>query len=249
VNPAAYLEMAQAQSTHWWYVARRSILECQLRALALPPDAEILEIGSGTGANLELLAGFGHVIGLEMAEDAIRLARQRAGAAASRVSLRQGRCPQDLARVTQRFDLICLFDVLEHIDEDELSLARLKQLLKPGGRLLMTVPAYPWMWGPHDVHVHHKRRYTRRSLLARCSRAGLAVTRVSHFNTLLFPLAVVGRLYEKITGRQTSATQTPAAALNALLTSVFALERLLLARLSLPFGLSLLVLARPRSDA
>jgi SAM-dependent methyltransferase len=249
VNPAAYLEMAQAQSTHWWYVARRSILEGQLRALALPPDAEILEIGSGTGANLELLAGFGHVLGLEMADDAIRLAQQRAGAAASRVSLRQGRCPEDLPRLPQRFDLICLFDVLEHIEEDELSLAKLKQLLKPGGRLLMTVPAYPWMWGPHDVHVHHKRRYTRRSLLDRCSRAGLAVTRVSHFNTLLFPLAVVGRLYEKITGRQTSATKTPAAALNALLTGVFALERPLLARLSLPFGLSLLVLAGPRVDA
>jgi 2-polyprenyl-3-methyl-5-hydroxy-6-metoxy-1,4-benzoquinol methylase len=249
MSPAAYVEVAQVQSTHWWYVARRSILRNQLRALALPRDAEILEIGSGTGANLDLLAEFGRVLGLEMADDAIRMAAQRAGATTSSITLRQGRCPEDLPALAQRFDLICLFDVLEHIDEDELSLARLRQMLKPGGRLMLTVPAYPWMWSPHDLHVHHRRRYTRRSLLTRCSRAGLVVTRMSHFNTLLFPLALAERIYEKLSGRRTSATMTPAAPVNDFFTRVFALERLLMAHVSLPFGLSLFVLAGPRTDA
>jgi SAM-dependent methyltransferase len=248
VSPDAYGEMAQVQATHWWYVARRAILRSQLRRMDLPAGADILEIGSGTGANLDLLAEFGHVMGLEMAAAAIALAKNRRSGRADEIVMRQGRCPEDLAAISQRFDLICLFDVLEHIEPDEESLAALKCLLKPGGRLMLTVPAYPWMWGPHDEHLHHKRRYTRRTLSRRCERAGLSIESMSHFNTLLFPLAVLDRMLRKVTGTKGSATRTPAAPLNALLTRVFALEQFLLGRLSLPFGLSLFLLAQPCTD-
>lgn len=248
MSPDAYTEMADMQATHWWFVARREILRSQISRLNLPPDADILEVGSGTGANLELLADFGNVVALEMTADAIALAEARCGAAGRRVTMRQGRCPEDLSGIHQQFDLICLFDVLEHIEQDTESLARLASLLKPGGVLLVTVPAYQWMWGPHDVHLHHKRRYTSRSLSAGCADAGLCVTRMSHFNTLLFPLALLGRMVEKLTGKKTSAaTRTPPAPINALFTFIFAVERHLLARARLPFGLSLLLLAQPRA--
>ena len=248
MSPEAYTEMADMQATHWWFVARRKILHGQISRLNLPADADILEVGSGTGANLELLAGFGNVVALEMTADAIALAEARCGGTGRRITMRQGRCPEDLSKLGQQFDLICLFDVLEHIEKDTVSLGRLGSLLKPDGVLLVTVPAYQWMWGPHDVHLHHKRRYTRRSLSAGCSVAGLSVTRMSHFNTLLFPLAVLGRMVEKITGKKTAAaTRPPPAAINALFTFVFAVERHLLARARLPFGLSLLLLARPRA--
>jgi len=248
MNPSAYTEMAGVQERHWWYVARREILGVQLRQLQLPCDAEILEVGSGTGANLALLAQFGRVTGLEMEQRAIELARRSLGPR-NDIRLLQGRCPEDLGRVAQRFDLICLFDVLEHIEQDGASLAGLGSMLKPGGKLLLTVPAYQWMWGPHDTHLHHHRRYSKHLLSARCAEAGLSIARVSHFNTLLFPLAVMGRLFEKLRGTNTLGTQAPPTPVNALLAFTFALERHLLARVSLPFGLSLLLLAQPRQNA
>jgi SAM-dependent methyltransferase len=246
MNPQAYAEMADAQDSHWWYAARRRILRSRLERLQLPADARILEVGSGTGANLDLLAEFGKVVGLEMTAGAIALAQakcERTG----KVTLLQGRCPQDLGGLGERFDLICLFDVLEHIERDGDSLEQLKRLLKPGGKLMLTVPAYPWMWGPHDEHVHHKRRYTRSSLAKCCEAAGLSVSWISHFNTLLFPLAVVERVREKLAHRRGNATDIPPRPLNAMLGAVFAFEQHLLAHIRMPFGLSLLVLAQPGS--
>lgn len=249
MSPDAYTEMAAVQATHWWFVARRDILREQLRRLNLPANADILEVGSGTGANLNLLAEFGQVVALEMTAEAIALAQQRGGAMPGRVTMRQGKCPEDLGMLTQRFDLICLFDVLEHIEQDQASLAQLAALLKPGGKLMITVPAYQWMWGPHDEHLHHQRRYSKSVLSAECAGAGLVISRMSHFNTLLFPLAMVGRILEKFTGTSTSASRTPVAPVNVMLRHLFALERHVLARVSLPFGLSLLLLAQPRPDA
>lgn len=242
MNPSAYDEMAGVQERHWWYVARREILCGQLRQLRLPHDAEILEVGSGTGANLALLARFGRVTGLEMEQRAIGLARRSLGPRDD-IRLLQGRCPEDLDRLGQRFDLVCLFDVLEHIAQDRQALERLKSVLKPGGRLLLTVPAYPWMWGPHDEHFHHQRRYTKARLLGTCEDAGLTVAHACHFNTLLFPLALAERMREKWSGRRGAATRTPPSALNSLLARVFAAERHLLARIAPPFGLSLLLVA------
>jgi len=241
MSPSAYSEMAQVQDRHWWFVARRKILHSELVRLNLPADASILEVGSGTGANLGLLSEFGHVTALEMSANAIALSRVRSDFDASRIVTQQKRCPDDLDSLTQQFDLICLFDVLEHIEDDELSLSRLKTLLKPGGTLMLTVPAYSWMWGPHDIHLHHKRRYSKTRLLADCARAGLSVQRASYFNTLLFPLAVVARLLERMTGKQSNAaSRVPQRLVNAFLTSVFSFEGILLSRMTLPFGLSLL---------
>lgn len=245
MSPDAYIDMAQAQANHWWFAARRDILRRQIRRLSLPAGTTILEVGSGTGANLELLAEFGETVGLEMEPDAIALA---ARSGVRHIVIRQGRCPEDLDQLGQLFDLICLFDVLEHIEHDTHSLERLRQLLNPGGRLLLTVPAYPWMWGPHDQHLHHQRRYTQSSLRAVCEQAGLSVVYISHFNTLLFPLALIGRLIEKATGRVSGATRTPAAPVNALLRRIFAMEQYILPSLPAPFGLSLLAIARPAAS-
>lgn len=244
MSPAAYAEMAATQESHWWFAARRGILRSRLERLQLPAGADILEIGSGTGANLDLLAEFGRVVGLEMSREAIDFAGQRPCSRSGAVTMRLGRCPEDLSGLPQ-FDLVCMFDVLEHIEDDCASLAAAASHLKPGGRLLLTVPSYQWMWGPHDEHLHHKRRYSRQSIADRCVQAGLALHHLSHFNTLLFPLAVAGRLYEKAAGRSTAAAATPAAPINTVLRCTFALERHLLSRMRLPFGLSLLAVAGP----
>jgi SAM-dependent methyltransferase len=242
MNPAAYGEMAEVQGGHWWYVGRRRILREQLRSLALPSDAAILEVGSGTGANLGLLAEFGRVAGLEMEERAIEFARRSLGDR-HEVRLVHGRCPDDLHQLGERYDLVCLFDVLEHIAQDREALRRLRTLLKPDGRILLSVPAYQWMWGPHDEHFHHQRRYSKAALVRTCENAGLAVSRTCHFNTLLFPLAVAERMRERWTGRRGAATRLPPPRLNALLSTVFGAERHLVTRMAPPFGLSLLLVA------
>lgn len=245
MNAEAYREMARVQDEHWWFSGRREILREQLKSLSLPRDAAILEVGSGTGANLRLLSEFGEVTGLEMSCEAVSLAQTSARNQGLSITLLTGRCPDALTGITKRFDLICLFDVLEHIEADTESLAALVRLLKPEGRLVLTVPAYRWLWGPHDVNCHHVRRYSAHSLERACADAGVSLARLSYFNTVLFPLAVAGRMFEKLSGRRSGATQTPSAPINKLLAFVFALERHLLKSVRLPFGLSLFAVAMP----
>lgn len=250
VSPEAYEDMARVQDRHWWFAARRDILRAQLAGLRLPADPEILEVGSGTGANLALLAEFGRVTGLEMSADAIASARARGLEQPGRVTLRHGRCPEDLSALQQRFDLVCLFDVLEHIENDRAALAALHACLKPGGRVLISVPAYRWLWSAHDESLHHQRRYRLREVATLCEDSGLAVTRSSYFNTLLFPMAAAGRLLDRVLGRrQSSGSGVPPAPVNAGLRAVFAFEQHLLGRVPLPFGLSILVVAHAKGPA
>lgn len=209
--------------------------------MALSEAARILEVGSGTGGNLLMLSRHGHVSAMEMDDRARQIAADKTGGA---FVIRPGHCPDDIPFHGEQFDLICLFDVLEHIEEDVATLAALRSHLAPGGRLLITVPAYQWLWGPHDVHLHHKRRYTARRLRKVFSDSGLRIDRVSYFNTLLLPLAALGRLLDRVVSNgKSSGTKTPAAPINAALETLFASERHLLKRLNLPAGVSLLGIA------
>ena len=142
MSPDAYMEMAEAEAEHWWFRGRRDILRSVLHRLTLPVNARVLEIGSGTGGNLTMLAEFGSVSGLEMDDTARALTARKTG---GRFDIRAGRCPDDLPFDGQRFDLICFFDCLEHIADDVGALARMRTLLAPGGAILVTVPAYQWL--------------------------------------------------------------------------------------------------------
>lgn len=241
MNPEAYEDMAQAQSLHWWFVGRRHILRSELERLSLPSSVRILEIGSGTGANLGLLREFGEVTGLEMNGDALAHSRRTLSGA---VDVRQGRWPCAARDLGRRFDLVCLFDVLEHINEESAAVAALGTILKPGGHVVLTVPAYPWLWGPHDLVLQHERRYTRNRLARVLQDGGLQLQRVSYFNTLLFPLACASRLMDRWSRKHKRPGQIPPPNVNRLLAGIFASERHLLGRTSLPFGLSLLAVAR-----
>lgn len=244
MNPQAYTEMAAIQDHHWWFDARRQILHSQLANLDLPADACILEVGSGTGANLAMLARFGRVTGLEMNAQAIALASARGLEQPGRIELIQGCCPDDLPALGRRFNLVCMFDVLEHIPDDRAALNGLRDSLKPGGCLLLTIPAYRWLWSAHDEFLHHQRRYCSRELERLLVECGFVVRRTSYFNTLLFPLAAAGRIADRLLRRRiASGSGAPPPLLNSALRAVFASEQYLLARRKLPFGLSLLALA------
>lgn len=250
MSPDAYLEMAETEADHWWFRGRRKVLQAVLRSLALPPNARVLEVGSGTGGNLDMLAGFGTVSGLEMDRTARALCARKTG---GRFDIRAGRCPDDVPFGTaagERFDLICFFDCLEHIADDAGSLARMQSLLAPGGVIVLTVPACPSLWSAHDVFLRHHRRYSRATLTRCIEAAGYDIERISHFNTLLFPLAAAARWVSRLTGfNAATGAPVPAQPFNAALYGLFSVERHWLAHGALPFGLSLLaVLRKPTGD-
>ncbi|MGK2942075.1 MAG: class I SAM-dependent methyltransferase [Immundisolibacter sp.] len=241
MEASEYRFMAEHEDRHWWFVGRRAVLAALLDGLALPADARILEVGCGTGGNLPLLGRYGQVTALEMDAYARAFAQQKTG-----VDVRDGVLPQSLPFVDERFDLVCLFDVLEHVADDHAALAAITGLLAPGGRLLLTVPAHQWLWSVHDQHLHHRRRYSRAGLRALLEANGYVVDRTSFFNALLFLPAAAVRLVDRWRGRLTaSGAALPSAAINRLLTCLFAAEAPWLRRWNLPFGLSLLALAKP----
>lgn len=236
--------MAANQDRHWWFAARREVLGALVTSL--PRPRTILEVGCGTGANLGLLSQHGTVTGVELDDEA----RATAQAAYPSLRLLAGALPGGLPPLgPEPFDLVCLFDVLEHIEDDVAALRALRPLVARTGHLLVTVPAYAWLFGEHDRRHHHKRRYASGQLAKVARRAGFSVVREGHFNTLLFPLAVAQRAAAALgpAGKESDAIPPPL--VNESLRRVFALERFVVPRVRLPWGLSMWALLQPGDAA
>lgn len=246
MNPAAYLEMAETESRHWWFLGRRAILLTMIGHLGLPQNSKILEVGCGTGGNLQMLAKFGDVSALEMDANAREIASKKTN---NFYDIMAGHCPDEIPFQDQRFDLICMFDVLEHIEQDTETLIAIKQLLTKNGRILMTVPAYQWLYGAHDKFLHHKRRYSATQLRKKIVAAGFRPVKISYFNTILFPLAVIVRLKDKLLAPPSATgTSVPPTLINKLFRTLFGAERFLLERFDLPFGVSLLCILKASDE-
>ena len=234
-----YEQMAEVDQRHWWYRARREVLAALIRRVVGPPqNARILEIGCGTGHNLDMLKQFGEVEALELDEEARIVAEQRLGGPVMGAPL------PELSGVPEgKYDLVAALDVIEHIDDDEAALASVARKLKRGGKLLMTVPAHGWMWSNHDVISHHKRRYSKKSLRRLVDGSPLRLQAMGYFNSLLFPLAVAQRLASKVTDSKGTGLGIPPAPVNSALERTFAAERHMIGRTPLPPGLSLFAVA------
>jgi SAM-dependent methyltransferase len=233
-----YDRMAELDSRHWWYRARREILADLIeRRIALPDDPRILEIGCGTGHNLVMLKRFGRVDAVEIDPAARAIASRRLGHPAM-----DARLPALAGVDDGAYDLVAILDVLEHVEEDREALKSIAGKLRPGGRILIAVPAHPWMWSAHDVVNHHKRRYTRKTLGSVVAAAGLRLEMMSWFNSLLFPLAAASRFAGKVRRKEDSDDKLPPAPLNALFQAIFGLERYAIGRLPFPPGVSLVAI-------
>ena len=240
MDPKSYSEIAETQLVHWWFVGRRTIIRDTVSRMQLPQPAKILEVGCGPGGNLKMLNDFGHVKAFEMSEDAINMARKQTS---NCFEIKVGSCPNNIPFEGELFDLICMFDVLEHIEEDGETLLALKKLLKDNGKLLITVPAYQWLYGAHDKLLHHKRRYSLNELRSKVENSGYKIEKLSYFNSILFPFALAVRVYEKIfSGAKPSGGGTPKKLINNLLCYLFKSEKYLLRYLSFPFGVSLVAI-------
>lgn len=228
-------QMRQDEERHWWFTGRRQVL-LGLVSAELSPGARVLDVGCGTGYFLEAAADRYEVSGLDPSPQAVGFCRDRGLA-----GVREGGV-ENLRGLAAEFDAVTFFDVIEHLPDDLGALALARQVLRPGGRVFVSVPAYRWLWSHHDDAHGHQRRYTRRLLGARLAAAGFGRVRVGYFNARLFPAAVLVRGLQRLTGRGLEADlPPPAAALNRLFTRLFAGEASRLRRpgsTGYPFGLS-----------
>jgi len=239
MHKAAYIEMYLNEDRHWWFVARRMIIG-KILSCYLPDKKErkILEVGCGTGGNLELLSAYGNVYAVELDEEAIVLAEKRGFCDVAKGSL-----PNDIP-FECGFDLICMLDVLEHIDDDFEALEAVRKKLHLGGKILVTVPAFSFLWSEHDTALHHKRRYGQKQLMRLLEISGFRIIYRSYFNTLLFPMVTAVRSLKKIYGKEYGTdVSMPVKQINILLTAIFSSERFIMPWISLPFGTSILILA------
>jgi SAM-dependent methyltransferase len=239
MDPSYAAVHAEEDRGHWWFVGRRAVI-LQEMARRLPAGGgRIAELGCGSGGMLEALARFGPAVGVE--SDAGLRDRARARG----LDARPGSLPHDIPLEASRWDAVCLFDVLEHVEDEAGSLRACIRLLAPGGRLFVTVPAYAWLWSPHDELLGHRRRYTAGSLRRAAETAGLVVERLTYFNSLLALPIIAVRLVRAALRRPGHDLDRPAPLVNRLLAACFAAEARLLRFASAPFGISILLVARP----
>lgn len=245
MEEALYHLHFQQEESHWWFAARSRIVRHVISVLGGLRDGDtILDVGCGTGAILSHLAQRYRVVGIDMSPLAVEYSRRRGLTDVFLMPV------QEFPRDRYKIRGVTLLDVIEHIVEDVEVLKAVHAILEPNGHVIITVPAHPWLWSSHDIANHHLRRYTKRSLRETLRLAGLEPVKLSYYNSILFPLGVI----QKVLNRGASVEMVseklsqPGRIVNGLLRRIFAFERHLLTRVNLPWGISLIAVAR-RSDS
>ncbi|MBG1232197.1 class I SAM-dependent methyltransferase [Aestuariivirga litoralis] len=243
MDRSVYQRLDQLEGQHWWFVARRKIIASAINRFApRKKNLRVLEAGCGTGGNLAMLSRFGQLEAFELDAEARSIAQAKMP-----INVKSGMLPDQIPYRAGSFDVVTAFDVIEHVEQDVESLHSLGERLAPGGRLIMTVPALPWLWSKHDETHHHFRRYTKTSLNEALRKAGLEPVNVSYFNSLLFPLIAGLRLARKQLGLAESADDAmPGRFTNFMLKLVFGAEAGFATRIPLPVGVSLMAVAQRR---
>lgn len=238
----AYAEMIELQDQHWWFVGRQKVIESFLDMEKMAKaGSQVLEIGCGVGGNVNLLGGSASYLGIDMHLPAVEYCKEKYPQHNFNCS-RIEDMPDELK--SSNFNSIYFLDVLEHLDQDLEVLKSARFFLQIDGKMLITVPAFNFLWSPHDEFVHHVRRYTKNSLKLTLEKAGYKVERISYFNYILFPLALIQRIGMKLTRKKLSKhISTPPYLINTFFERVFAFEARLLKFVNLPVGLSIIAVA------
>ncbi|MFZ2555909.1 MAG: class I SAM-dependent methyltransferase [Minisyncoccia bacterium] len=236
-----YKEMAALEGSHWWFQGRRAVVLDLLARYA--PKGRLLDIGLGTGFNAKLFKDHGYVVeGVEPAAEGIAFAKT----IVPDLQVIQASFPSP-AVFSDTYDVVALLDVVEHFPDDMAALKDVARVLKAGGVAVITVPAFRFLWTPHDERAHHFRRYRKGELKRVLEKAGLEPIVLSYYNFFLFPLIALARIFgsfKKESGKS-DFDKTPLF-LNSILAALFGSERFLLRVLSLPFGVSIVALVRKK---
>ncbi len=240
MNPYTYELQAKIEDWHWWFVGRRKIIFSFLdRVLDKNKSLKILDVGCGTGKNLTILNQYGQAVGIDELETPLAICAQKRISNVARASC------VNIPFQDNSFDLVTALDVLEHVEDDNRALKECCRVLKQDGTLLVSVPAFSFLWGLQDEVSHHKRRYTKKNLVEKLRQAGFEIQKATYFNFLLFAPIFVGRLILKfIPHRLKSENDLTAPGINWLLKNIFASEAVILNKFNLPFGVSLAAIGR-----
>ncbi|MDQ6614277.1 MAG: class I SAM-dependent methyltransferase [Actinomycetota bacterium] len=236
-----YQQMLAVEDYHWWFRGRRAVIGAVLASVAARNGNEsvVLDAGCGSGGNLGVYTGFGPVMGVDTEPGALGQSRRRGYRGVAVASL-AGLPFRDGA-----FELVAATDVVEHVEDDLGALQELSRVTRPGGHMLLTVPAYRLLWSDSDVQLGHHRRYTRAQLEGQCRSAGWTVARTSYFNATLLPAIAAVRWVRQRRGQPMAATeleQTGPVANRLLRLPLAAEARLVKAGVALPAGVSIVSL-------
>ncbi|HEY5815308.1 MAG TPA: class I SAM-dependent methyltransferase [Solirubrobacterales bacterium] len=240
MRESAYREHYEVEDRHWWFRGRWAVVEAMLSRTDLPTRPRILDAGCGTGGNLERYSRMGDATGVDPSPDAVRFCHERGFGSVREAVL------ESLPFAGESFDLIAATDVIEHIAAEEQALRELRRVAAPDGVLLLTVPAYMWMWTEEDENLHHKRRYTRSRLRQAVELAGWQPQVVTYFNTILLPpIALARRLQRRSSnGKKADLERTPASLDGPLSLPMRFEARLIRAGATLPAGVSVGIVCR-----
>jgi SAM-dependent methyltransferase len=241
-----YAIMRRVEESHWWFVGRRQIirsfLERVVRELRLDKRSatiNILDVGCGTGANLEMLAQFGDAEGVDVSTEALSFCQAR-----GLVKVKLG-AAEALPYADSSFDLVTGLDVVEHLDDDLAGLKEMRRVLTRGGRALVFVPAFMFLWGVQDDISNHRRRYTLKELKRVLKDAGFEIERATYANISFFAPILLGRLFMRATHlRPESENNITIGFLNGVLGKFLGAERGPLRYFNFPFGVSIICVAR-----
>src|SRR5882762_9384701 len=237
-----YSIMYEVEGKHWWFAGRRRIIAEFVRKVCRDigkPRLKILDVGCGTGANLQMLAEFGDAEGVDVSTAALDFCRARGLS-----QVRQG-AAESLPFADASFDLVTGLDVVEHLDDDIAGLREMCRVLRADGRAVLFVPAFMFLWGVQDDISHHRRRYTLPELKLKLREAGLTVERATYANLTFFAPILIGRLLMRLSGwRPASENNITIGALNGLLGRILGAESWWLRRMKFPFGVSIICVAR-----
>ena len=234
--------MNDVEDKHWWFVGRRAILESFLQGIIEKSKiknqkSKILDVGCGTGANLEMLKQYGEAEGVDVSDDALEFCRKKG------LKVHKG-LAEELPFADETFDLVTALDVVEHLDDDIAGLKEMHRILKKDGKTLIFVPAFMWLWGVQDDISNHRIRYTRQQIVERLELAGFKIERATYANITFFAPILAGRAIMKLTGiKPESENNVNVSALNGFFGKIFSSEKYWLKKANFPFGVSIVIVA------
>lgn len=242
-----YDEYNAFENKHWWFQSRKKIFSSLIKNFFdKDGNATSLDIGCGTGSNMEFLSRYSRVFGVDMSTEAIKYCSSKG----------YPLCQADLSILpfkTDRFDLVTILDVVEHFDDDYAALKEIERITKPGGLVVISVPAFQFLWGEHDELAHHKRRYNAGQLGKVVEKAGFEIEKMTYNNFFLFPAGVIYRYLKKIerlTNKNKEKTSdfgnTAPPVINTLFKYIYSAEAVFLKYMRFPFGLSLVCVCRKK---
>ena len=237
--------MNDVEDKHWWFVGRRAILESFLgqihsSLITHHSSLRILDVGCGTGANLEMLKQYGEAEGVDVSDDALEFCRKKG------LKVHKG-LAEELPFEDETFDLVTALDVVEHLDDDVAGLKEMHRILKKDGKTLIFVPAFMWLWGVQDDISNHRIRYTRKEIVERLEKAGFEIERATYANITFFAPILAGRVIMKITGiKPESENNVNVSALNGFFGKIFSSEKYWLKKANFPFGVSIVIVAKKK---